>query len=127
MNIVWIIWRGKGWQVALATFLCSFVAEIITRYVTNDENFYQNNPFPFSTSLLMSSIIAYWIYLKLKKENNANNLIGEAEANRTNDPINSSINKFHKINDSLFFIPIKYWTWILLTFSILNILYQKLI
>jgi hypothetical protein len=24
MTIVWIIWKGKGWQVALATFLCSY-------------------------------------------------------------------------------------------------------
>jgi hypothetical protein len=121
MNIVWIIWRGKGWQVALATFLCSLVAEIITRYVTNDENFYQNNPYIFSISLLISSIIAYSIYSRLKKDNDAKNLVGEAEANRTNDPINSSINKIHKINDSLFFIPVKYWSWILLTFSIVNI------
>lgn len=126
MSLIGIVWRGKGWQIALATFLCSLIAEIITRYITNDEKFYESNPYPLSMSLLLSSLIAYRIYLRIKKINDARNLVEIFEAKGRNNPINSSNNKIHEIKDSLLFISVRYWPWILITLSISNILCKKL-
>jgi uncharacterized membrane protein YjjP (DUF1212 family) len=52
-----VIWKGKGWIVFVVTFLTSLAAELATRSITNDEHFYQNNPYPFSCSLIVSSVL----------------------------------------------------------------------
>ncbi len=81
-------------MVALTTFVCSLVAELVTLAITRDENAYQTNPYPLAIALFISGALAFYINARI------------ANANK---------NSHH----SLFFIPIMYWGWILIVISIM--------
>ena len=110
MTFILIFWKGKGWQVLVVTFLSSLLAEIITRVVTKDDQFYQTNPYPFSISLLISSLICLYISRKSKKPIQANDLNVQ------------NVRMENKYPDTLFFIPIEYWVWILFGGAIFSVI-----
>src|SRR4051812_28854208 len=93
MSIIYLIWRGKGWVVAAATFICSLIAEILTRVITQDDTYYGKSPYPLAIAFFAASLTTIYLTYKLK-----------------NEP---------KQNHSLFFIPIWYWRWILLAIGVL--------
>jgi hypothetical protein len=99
--MVHVIWKGKGWLVALITFICSLLAEIITQVITKDGAFYQTNPYPISIAVFISGLLTFYLANKLKST-----------------VYKESKNNFHS-SHSLFFIPINYWGWILIVISIL--------
>lgn len=87
-------------MVALLTFLSSLAAELITRAVTGDETVYQKSPYPLAAALLFSAVVTFVFDRDLqRKETNKD------EANR--------------IQHRLFFIPLQYWSLILLGCSVL--------
>jgi hypothetical protein len=96
VSVITIFWRGKGWVVAVATFLCSLVAEILTRAITHDESYYGRSPWPLALALLAASGVA----------------AGLAYVKRT-EP---------KKNNSLFFVPVVYWAAILLLCAVLVVM-----
>jgi hypothetical protein len=108
--MVHIIWRGKGWVVFVVTFVSSLVAELITRSITHDENYYSNDPYPFSISLLVSAAIVFFINKNLEAETYNVNL-SERENNKRNN----------SIRHSLFFIPVKFWPLILFILAAANL------
>ncbi len=95
--MVHIIWKGKGWMVALTTFVCSLLAEIITLAITHDDNAYQTNPYPLAIALFVSGAMAFYINARI---------VAAARPDKNS-------------NHSLFFIPIMYWGWILIVISIM--------
>ena len=107
MIFVHLIWKGKGWQIVLTVFLCSLAAELITRYISKDEDFYQNNPYPLTDALLVSGLISYYIARNSRKPAPVNNVTVSTKVKSKNP-------------DTLFFIPIKYWSLILFALAILN-------
>jgi hypothetical protein len=92
--MVHIIWKGKGWMVALTTFVCSLLAELVTLAITHDDNAYQTNPYPLAIALFLSGVLAFYINARVVTTGKNN-------------------------NHSLFFIPIMYWGWILIVISIM--------
>ena len=112
--MIHIIWKGKGWMVFVITFFCSLLAELITRAITHDDNFYSVNPYPLTISLIISGAIIFFISKTFDAKNYDLNLT-EAE----------NIKKNTTVKHSLFFIPIRYWSFILLSLSLLNLLYHS--
>ena len=104
VHMVHIFWKRKGWLIALTIFICSLLSEIITRAITNDDTFYQTNPYPLSIALLVSGLLTFYIDKRL-----ANFEPGQQT----------------KPGHSLFFIPISYWGWILIVISILVFVIRK--
>ena len=107
-----IIWSGKGYISAVVIFFDSFFAEIITRNITKDDAYYQNNILPLGCSFIVSALILKLISnFLVKKEKEKLNAV---DSDRT--PISQK--------DSLFFIPLLYWPVISLVMGLAIITYQ---
>jgi hypothetical protein len=112
MTIIHLIWKGKGWQVIAVTFGCSLIAELLTRLITHDDNFYQINPYPLPAALAVASLIIYFLYKNIKTEE-------EINFNTNPKSQNKSVgDKQH----SFFFIPMKYWSLIILCCGIITLM-----
>ena len=107
-----IIWSGYGFVVFVIALIDSLIAELITKSISNDENFYQNNLIPLGCSFLVSALIikALSNYFEQKKK--------EGKGTRIFDRI--TIAK----ESHLFFIPFVYWFYILGAIGILLIIAQ---
>ena len=115
MTIIHLIWKGKGWQVIAVTFGCSLIAEILTRAITQDNTFYQTNPYPLPAALAVASLIIYFLYKNTRSEEETN----------FND-FNSKQNKTVGDNQhSFFFIPMKYWSPIILCCGIITLIIKS--
>lgn len=105
-----LIWKGKGWQVIVVTFLSSLVAELLTRFITKKDNYYGEQPLPIALSFLCSSLILYLIVRQLKRLNHVSNDLLDFDE--------ESSNSYKKNDHTFFFIPMEYWVIIDLFFSI---------
>lgn len=103
--MVHIHWKGKGWAVALVTFACCLTSELVSEAITNDDTFYQNSAYPITIAMVASTAFTFLVVDKLK--------------NSKSDYVPS--------NHTLFFIPIDYWRWILLTISSLMVIFRILL
>ena len=79
-----IIWSGYGFLVAVIIFGSSFLMELATEGYTGDGKFYQDSTWAFPTALVIAGILVYVSDRWLKP-----------------DP---------GVQNSLFFIPMKWWT-----------------
>ncbi len=107
VHFVHIIWKRKGWMVAATTFGCCLISEIISEALTHDDTFYQKNPYPISIAFFVSSLLTLWLTFYLKAP----------------DPKTGRDKWVQK--DTLFFIPIFYWVWILCAISIVNLILRS--
>jgi len=106
-----IIWSGYGFVVFIVVFLDSLFAEMISESITNDENYYQANLIPLGCSLLVSAIVVKII---------SDFLIRRNMKKVSSDEKTVSIGKEHR----LFFIPLFYWSLILMILGLGFIIYQ---
>ena len=109
-----IIWSGYGFLVFLIIFINSFIANLITNYVTGDDNFYDNNLIPLGISFLFSALIIrlFSKYFDRKKaENKGTYVFDKVTISKGNE-------------NKLFFIPFTYWTYITATLGLGVILVQ---
>jgi len=100
-----IIWRGKGWVIVLIVFGCSLIGELTSEFFTRDETFYQTSPYPLAVALFISGLITFYAVNKL-----------EEMAAASNTP---------QRKNTLFFIPVRYWGWLLIFFSMLALILRK--
>lgn len=93
-----MIWSGLGFLVVVIVYVSSFISELITREVTGDLDYYQNNHTPFYISIFVSCSIIYFLgqWLNTRK---AKTYIDKA----TGEEI------VFKNNHSFFFIRMEYW------------------
>jgi len=94
-----ILWSGYGFLIFVIVFVDSLIAELITKYISNNENLYSNNYIPLGCSFLLSSIIIVLFskYFEKKKR--------EKKSTRIFDWV--TISK----GGHLFFIPFDCWYW----------------
>src|SRR5690348_1011074 len=113
MTLIHIIWKGKGWLVPAITFGCSLVAEIITRLVTGDDTLYQTSPYLLAIALLVAGVIIFFVSRKNKA------------TDQSADKNYSSGNGKNTSSNSFFFVPMEYWTWVLLAASVVTIIVRS--
>ena len=108
-----IIWAGYGFIVAIIVFLNSLLAELISESIFHKDEFYQKNFIPLGISFIVSGIIIYYLkkYLDKKKAND--------EGTRVFDNVTIS-----KVGHHLFFIPFKYWSYIMMVLGIVVMISQ---
>ncbi len=104
VHFVHIIWKRRGWMVAAITFGCCLLSEIISEAITHDDTCYQKSPYPISIAFFVASLLTLWLTYSF----------------RTFDA-NTGEYKWVQ-RDTLFFIPIFYWIWILCAISIGNMI-----
>lgn len=63
-----IIWNGLGFLVFVIVFGCSFAANLIANNVTNGEQYWNENTWPFGVSLLISSVFCWFLGKKLTQK-----------------------------------------------------------
>lgn len=93
-----IIWSGWGFMVAVIVFGCSFLMELATEGYTGDEQFYQDSTWAFPMALVLAGILVYVCDRWIKP--------GQG------------------VQNSLFFIPMKWWTPLLSLIAFVTIMYR---
>jgi hypothetical protein len=105
-----IFWAGYGFIVAIIVFINSLLAELISESISHNDEFYQKNYIPLGISFIVSGIIIYYLkkYFDKKKANN--------EGTRVFDKVTIAKEGHH-----LFFIPFKYWSYIMIVLGLVVI------
>ncbi len=110
MGFVVLLWKGKGWIVAIAVFLCSLAGELITVGITGNTNYYKQKNWPLSLALASAATLSYLLCRKLGKD----------PARQIENAKGDMVYDVRK--DTLLLIPIAWWTWMLLGFALINLL-----
>ena len=98
-----IIWRGRGIAIALITFGCLLLAELMTETVFGADDFYQTHGWPKLAGLWSAAVIVYALRDWLR--------VGEERIlidNETGQEVRASI------EGELFFIRAGHWPIVLL-------------
>ena len=108
-----IIWSGYGFIIFIIVFINSLLAELISEAATHNDNLYQENYIPLGASFLISGAVIYSmnIYFQIKRANN--------QGTRIFDKAMIANTGHH-----LFFIPFRYWPFIMIMMGILTIGYE---
>lgn len=56
-----IVWNGWGFLVAVIVFVNSLIGELLCRYITKNNEFYQQNTWPLSVVLILSGVICWFL------------------------------------------------------------------
>lgn len=107
--MIFFIWRGKGWLVLVVTFLSSLFSELLTRFITKDDNYYGERPLPLALAFFCSSIILYFIVQHLKSiSHSKNDLL---------DSVEKPSDSYNKTDHSFFLVPMEYWILLIICFA----------
>jgi hypothetical protein len=94
-----IVWRGRGFLVAIITFGCLLVTELLTRSFYHDNTYYQRNGWPKLAAFLVAAILVWRLSRRERRDS-----VGVQPV--TGEPL-------LREQDSLFFISVRYWPRIL--------------
>jgi len=103
-----LIWRGRGGVIALIAFGCLVLTELFTRTAFRDPNYYQTHGWP--------KLVGFWVAAALVYSLRGWFGIGEERTlidKGTGQEIKMSL------EGQLFFVPARYWPWILLAIGLL--------
>src|ERR1035437_2981734 len=103
-----IIWRGLGFLVAVIVFGCSLAANFIFN-ATRGEGYYDHHKWPFAVSLVFSAAICWFLGNYLRKRS-----VRMAIDKETGREI-----VVNQSRHALFFIPMHYWSPILLVIALI--------
>jgi len=107
--MIHIIWHGKGFLVAVFVFGFSLIANLIANSVTGSGVYWDTHKWPFALSLLVSAAICWPLGDYLRKR--SNRIV-----------IDKQTGKEFVLNQSqhtLFFIPMHWWSPILLVIAVI--------
>jgi hypothetical protein len=108
-----IIWNGKGYLVALITFALLVGAEYGSEAVFADERYYQTHGWPLAAALLVSAVIMWFLGTYLHEAG------GRVVVDKT-----TGREMTLGGNDSLFFIPMRFWAPIFAIGAIAALVYK---
>ena len=94
-----IVWRGRGIFVAIITFVCLLVTELLTRFFFHTHTYYQQYGWPKLAGFLVAAALV-WSLSQRKRDD----LSGIQNAIR--EPL-------LREQDTLFHISVRYWPRIL--------------
>jgi hypothetical protein len=93
------VWRGWGIVVVLITFLCSLVAELITRGLAG-RGYWETHSYPLAMALLGAAAVIWWADARLYARQEKRTLVDEKTGERFN------VAPRHE----LFFVRMKWWS-----------------
>jgi hypothetical protein len=99
LSIHMIIWQGRGIFVAIITFGCLLVTELLTRSLLHDNRYYQQHGWPKLAGFLIAAGLVWWL--------------SRREADDCAGPQNPTRQSFFRERDTLFLISVRYWPLIL--------------
>lgn len=106
-----IIWRGKGGLVVLSAFLGIYITTLIFGLLPIDTSYRAGYILQGIVGVALSALINYLFTKKFVSEK-LKSFIDEETGERI----------LVKDGSSLFFIPNKYWTWIILVIGIMIVI-----
>ncbi len=109
-----IIWTGRGFLIFIVVFVCSLVMEPSTEAITKNDNYYQEQSWPLALAIAISGVIVLILEKTLLKD--GSRVYIDKESGKE-----VSLETKH----SLFFIPAKYWPYVLLAVSLVVLLFKK--
>ena len=97
-----LIWTGWGWLVPVIVFVVSLLTQVTSQEVTGQDQIYQEQPWLFAMSTLVSGGIVWFLakYFDKKK----GRVVIDKE---TGQEI------MLRSSDALFFVPLRFWAFIL--------------
>ena len=110
--MIHIIWSGYGFLVFVIAFIDSLIAELLTRFISNDENAYEKNQIPLGISFLFSALvisILFRYFENRRKENRGTRVFDKVTLAQ---------------KSTFFFIPFQYWSYIFTAIGIVVIITQ---
>jgi len=99
-----IVWRSRGFVVAIITFGCLLGTELLTRSLFHDDSYYQRRGWPKLVAFLVAAGMVWRL-----SHREANDYAAVQPAGR--DPL-------LREQDTLFHISVKYWPGILCVLAI---------
>lgn len=103
-----IIWSGFGFLVVVIVIASTFLAQIITRAITGNDQFFDQSSIPFDIAMFFSSAVIYFLgkWLNTRK---AKTYIDKETGKEI----------ILKRNHSLFFIKMEYWGIIIIVIMVI--------
>lgn len=97
-----LVWRGKGFVIALIAFGCLLLSELVTRSIFADKQYYEHHGWPKLVGFFVAALLAYALrsWFGYGRER----VFVEKEAGRE---------VVISLEDSLFGIPVRFWPIIL--------------
>jgi hypothetical protein len=93
-----MIWNGRGFVVAVIAFVCLLSSEFLSEWYFRDDAYYQHHGWPKLVAFLLAGIIV-WLLSHHWNKTPTRTLIEKDTGKEV---------VLHK-DDSLFFIPLRYW------------------
>jgi len=109
-----IIWQGKGFLVAVVVFLSSLLMQLSTEGITKNKHFYEENGWPLAGAMAIAGAIVLLLEKSILKD--GSRVLVDKETGRE-----VAIDMKH----SLFFIPIKYWPYILMVIALAVLFFKR--
>jgi len=94
-----IIWRGRGYLVAIIAFGCLLISESLTRFFYHDKTYYQQHGWPKLAAFLLAAGLVW----RLSRREGQDSIGVQPLTRKT----------LLREQDSLFFVPVKYWPRVL--------------
>lgn len=103
-----IVWQGLGFLVVVIAFGCFLLAEVIARSVTGDLRYYPTHPLPRLLAAAAAAGLIYALHVRLERAP-GRTVIDKATGREI------VLRRKH----TLFFVPIRYWSYITLFLGVL--------
>ncbi|HEV8338768.1 MAG TPA: hypothetical protein VGR25_03815 [bacterium] len=97
-----IIWNGRGWIVAVTTFVCLLLVELAVENLYRDDQFYQSHGWPKLAGFALAAIVVFF----------ADRLLFRTRSQGMGTPQPNGPVAVRE-PDKLFFIDVKYWPYVL--------------
>ena len=103
-----IVWTGRGWVVALLSFALFLATELTTEAISGDSSYYQQHGWTKLAPFLLSAAITFALLALGVFREERRTLVDEQTGAEV------KLRRRH----TLFFIPMRYWPWILVALGI---------
>jgi hypothetical protein len=107
-----VIWNGKGWLVAVIAFALLVVSEYGWEAVYADPSYYQTHMWPRAAALIAAAVLV-WFLAEWLRRSGSRTVIDKATGEEM--VIGG--------DDSLFFVPVRFWAPILAVIGIVTLVY----
>jgi len=97
-GIIFFVWSGLGFLVAVIGFAALLFTEIISEKITGDDQFYQEHGWVILIGMLIAAVLTFGLHRLLLLQNGRVVLDKETGQEVT-----------RRSNHSLFFIPVRWW------------------